>query len=124
MIELIDAPDHVVAMKLSGTLTGEDYDAVIREVEAKLGRHAKIGVLVDLCEFTDVTAEAALDDLRYGFSKLFQLSRFPREALITDKHWMKVVARVVSPLIPFVEVRAFPSAERDAAMAWVSGMGG
>jgi hypothetical protein len=120
MIERLPSPDHVTALRISGTLTGEDYDRIIADVEARLARHERIGVLMDLVDFRDVTAEAGLKDIRYDLSKLFQLHRFPREALITDKAWVRIAAEIASPLIPHVEIRAFHPEERQAAMAWVS----
>ena len=121
MIEVLASPDHVVALKISGTLDGADYDRIIAEVEAKLARHRRLGVLVDLTQFHDVTAEAAIKDLRYDLKVLFQLNRFPREAIVTDKQWMHAFARVASPLLPFIEIRAFGSGEAAAALAWAGG---
>jgi hypothetical protein len=62
MTEIYPSPDHVAAFKISGTLTGGDYDCVIAEVETKLARHDRLGVLVDLVEFEDFTAEAGWKD--------------------------------------------------------------
>jgi hypothetical protein len=45
---------------------------------------------------------------------------FPREAVISDKSWVHALARITGPLAPHVEVRAFGSQEREAAMAWVA----
>lgn len=124
MLEQLPSPDHVVALKISGTLTGDDYDRIIADVEARLSRHERIGLLMDLLEFTDFTGEAALKDIRYDLSKLFQLRRFPREAIITDKQWMRSLAKLASPLIPHVELRTFGPNERDEAMGWVSQVAG
>lgn len=118
MFEMLAAPDHVAAYRLSGTLMAEDLDRLISDVEARLTRHEKIGVLVDLTGFEDITAKATVKDLRYGFSKIFELKRFPREALITNKSWIATLAAVASPLVPFVEIRAFKPEEFDAALAW------
>ncbi len=120
MIEILPAPDHVLAVRVDGTLTADDYDRVIDAVGERLARHERIGVLVDLVAFEDVTAEAALKDARFSLSLIGMLRRFPREAVISDKQWVRVFARIADPLIPHVEVRAFGSHERDAALAWVS----
>ena len=55
MPEISPSPDHVAAFEISGTLTGGDYYCVIAEVETKLARHDRLGVLVDLVEFEDFT---------------------------------------------------------------------
>lgn len=120
MIEILPSPDHVLALRIAGTLTGGDYDRVIDAVGERLARYERLGVLVDLVAFEDVTAEAALKDARFSLSLIGMLRRFPREAVVSDKQWVRVLARIADPLIPHVEVRAFGSHERDAALAWVS----
>ncbi len=120
MIEVLDSPDHVVALKLSGTVSGEDYDRVVTEVDAKLDDHDRIGVLVDLTAFKDLTLEAGAKDARYSLRHLWQLKRFPREALITDKEWVRTLARIASPVMPHVEIRTFDPGEEAQAMSWVS----
>lgn len=120
MIELIRCADHVAAFKVSGTMTGDDYDQIIAEVEAKLARHPTIGVFMDLVDFRDFTIEAGLKDLKYDLSKLFQLKRFPRVAINTEKEWMRLAAKIADPLIPHLQMRTFPPACRDAALAWVA----
>lgn len=120
MFEILAAPDHVAAYRLSETLTAEDYEGLIADIEARLSRHEKIGVLVDLTAFKDITFMATAKDLRYSLSKVFELKRFPREALISDKGWLAALAAIASPLVPFVEIRAFRPEEYEAALAWVT----
>lgn len=120
MIDLLPAPDQVLAVKMSGTLTADDYDLVLAEMEAKLLRHERIGIFVDMTDFRDVTAGAAAKDLRFALGKIGEWRRFPREAIVTDKQWVKTLAKVVDPLVPQVEIRTFAPAERDQALAWAS----
>ena len=118
MLEVLPSPDQVAAFAVSGTLTGGDYDRIIAEVEGKLTRHERIGVLMDLTAFEDFTAEAAWKDIRYDLSKLFELKRFPREAVISSKQWMRIAVGIASPILPHVDIRVFDA--RPEAMQWVS----
>lgn len=120
MFEILAAPDHVAAYRLSGTLTADDFEGLIADIEARLTRHEKIGVLADLTGFHDITLRAGARDLRYGFSKLLELRRFPREAVISDKGWIETLVSIANPVIPFVEIRSFKPIEYEAALAWVS----
>ena len=120
MIEILDAPDHVVALRLSGRLSGPDMDALTEAVEAKLARHERIGIVADLTPLAGLTLEALAKDIRYNISKLGDWKRFPREAVITDNSWMRAAMSALDPLVPHVEVRSFAPAERDAAVAWAS----
>ena len=120
MIETYPAPDHVAAFRIAGTLSGADYDRVVGDIQDKLSRHDRIGVLVDLTAFDDFTAEALWKDVRFSFSLIGDLRRFPREAVVSDKKWVHTLARIADPLVPSVEIKAFGSDQRDAALAWVS----
>lgn len=120
MLEILPAPDHVAAYRLSDTLTEADYERLIADIEARLDRHERVAVVADLSGFHDITIRAGLMDLRYGFSKLLSLKRFPKEALITDKQWLATMAQLMSPLVPFVEIRTFRPGETEAAVAWAA----
>ncbi|MGK9232329.1 STAS/SEC14 domain-containing protein [Inquilinus limosus] len=120
MIEILPAPDHVVAMRLAGVLSEADYGRAIAETEAKLQRHDRVGAYVDMTDFDDMTAEAAARYASFSREKMGQAGRFPRKAVITDKQWLRVLIEAIDPLVPEVEARAFTSSERDKAMAWAS----
>ncbi len=93
---------------------------MISEIEAKLKIHEKIGILFDAVGFDDMTADALRKDVTYSFSKLGEWNRFARNALITDKQWMKALAAGVALFIPSIEIKTFDPGERDAAITWVS----
>jgi hypothetical protein len=124
MLTILPAPDHVAAYRLSQTLTGEDLDMMMADIEARLARHEKLGILADLTDFTDMTLAAAWKDARYSISKLWELRRFPREAVITDKGWLTGFIELLSPAIPFVTVRAFKPEDYGKALAWAGDIEG
>jgi hypothetical protein len=120
MIEFVSAPDHVFAVRLGGTLTSQDVDGSVREIEAKLQRHKRIGIFADLTGFEDVTGEALIMDFKYSFDKFGEWKRFPREAVVTDKKWIRALAALADPFVPQVEIKVFTPEERDEALAWAS----
>jgi SpoIIAA-like len=120
MIEILPAPGHVVAMRITGTLTAEDYDTAMTETEAKLRQHKHVGVYVDMSGFDDMTAEVAAKHLPYARSMLGQTERFPRKAVVTDKQWLRVLIEALDPLVPDSESRAFGPGARVEALAWAS----
>ena len=71
MLTILPAPDHVAAYRLSQTLTGEDLDAIMADIGARLARHEKIGILADMTDFTDMTLAAAWKDARYSICLLY-----------------------------------------------------
>ena len=46
MLEVLPSSDHVVALRVSGTMTGSDFDQVIEAVEAVL-RPRGVGVVIE-----------------------------------------------------------------------------
>ncbi len=120
MIEVLNAPDHVAAFRISGTVTAEDYDTVIETVEAKLGAHESIGMMVDAAGLEDMTAEAIGKRVRYGLSRLGDLHRFKRAGIVSDKQWIAALAGYADRLLPRTEARAFPPGESNAALDWVA----
>ncbi|WP_165789472.1 STAS/SEC14 domain-containing protein [Billgrantia endophytica] len=121
MIEILPAPEYVAAFRISGTLRGEDYDALIPEIEAKLEHNEHIGVLADMTEFDHMTAGAVQRDLAYALSKLGEYHRFKRAAVIADKRWIETTTRLADKLFPQLEARVFHAGELEEAMRWVAG---
>ena len=120
MIEILTAPDNVVAMRTGGVLDGADYDRVVAHVDEKLASHAKIGLVAVMTDFHGLTPEALWKDLQYNLRRISEWSRFPRCALVTDAAWLKAMAAFWNPLVPGVEIKVFAPGELDQATAWAA----
>lgn len=69
MIEIIQGlPENVVAVTVSGILTGEDYERVlVPAIEDKVQKYGKIRILYQLGKgFEGFTDSAVLEDARVG----------------------------------------------------------
>lgn len=121
MIELLDASDNVVALRATGTLTADDYDRIIAQVDDKLASHEKIGLVAEMIDFHGLTGEALWKDFQYNAKRIGEWSRFPRCALVTDAPWLKALAAFWSPLIPGVEMKSFEPGQTADAIAWAAG---
>jgi hypothetical protein len=124
MLDILPAPDHVAAYRLSGTVNESDFDRMITDVEAKLARHEKLGILADMRDFGEMTFRALLKDAQYELGNLFSLKRFPREAVVTDKGWIETLVSISNALIPYCEIQSFKPADYDKALAWAGGFEG
>jgi len=118
MIDLLDAPDHVAAVRFVDALTGADFDQLTREIEARLARHGQVGIVADLTELRSVTPAALAKDIRYNVAKLGHWRQFPREAVVTQRAWIAAVTKALDPLVPQVAVRAFEPEALADAIAW------
>src|SRR3954469_9975851 len=105
MLELLPGPDHILAIRLSGKLTGEDYDRVARELSTRLKRHEHMGLYAEAQDWRGMNAAALARDLRFAFARVGEFQRFPRAAVVTDKPWLRTVANVGDAALPRMEIR-------------------
>jgi hypothetical protein len=118
MLALIDGyPDHVVAVRGSGTVTGEDYTEVLVPAIARAtaeGRRARL--LIELGEgFEGYDASALRADAGLGIG---HFGSFERIAVVTDHDAIRTAVNVFGIFIPG-EVRLFDVAAADEARTWV-----
>lgn len=117
MLTILDlAADDVVAVKVDGKISTEQFEQVAALVEDKLRRHDKIRMYAEMDSFGGMSAEAFFADLKLAMRHWRQ---FDKEAVVTDKQWMKTVSEVAGKLLPGIEVRAFPSGAKTEARDWV-----
>ncbi|AKC85655.1 STAS/SEC14 domain-containing protein [Pseudoxanthomonas suwonensis] len=120
MIEILPAPPHVAAYRFTGTLTAEDHDRCIQDLEARLAGHRRIGIYCDMRGFTGVTPAAVGRDLRYTLGKIGQFDRFARGAVVTGRQWLASVTDFAARFFPQIEIRSFGEDEAEQAMAWAA----
>lgn len=122
MFESVKAPDHVVAYRLAGVMTANDYDRAVNALEPKLKAHPKLGFYADMTAFKSMSAEALVRDLRFHMSHLGLWQRFSRVSIVTDEPWLKAMVGILDAILPHVEARAFAPGEEAEALAWASVM--
>jgi hypothetical protein len=120
MLELIDGyPETVVAVRGSGTVTGEDYADVLAPAVAQAtadGRKARL--LLELDEgFDGYDASALRADAGVGIG---HFTSFERIAVVTDHDAIRTAVNVFGVFIPG-EVRLFDVASAAEARSWVRG---
>ncbi len=120
MFEQLVAPENVIAMRLSGTLTREDVHTYKAIIEDKIASHKHFGVCVDMSKLHDLGADALTDDAMVEFELLTHVSKFRRCALVSDKSWPITMAVAIGHLIPLLEVKSFEPEQGDAAIVWAS----
>ena len=118
MYEVIDGfPDHVVAVRGSGRITGGDYrDVLVPAVERATagGRNARL--LVELGpSFEGYDPSAMMADAGLGIG---HFGSFERIAVVTDPAWIRDSLGLFGGLIPG-EVRVFSTIDADAAADWI-----
>lgn len=89
-------------------------------LERQLSAHQRVAIFGDFTDLQGLTLDALLKDVRYSASKLGELKRFSRVAVVSDTPWLRAWAKLGWTLVPQATVRTFGSTERDAALAWAA----
>jgi len=102
-------------MKVIGKLSHDDYEIMIPMLEKAIRdiRQPVIRAIVDLTELEGWELRAAWDDLKLG---LRHNREFEKVALLGNRNWEKVAARV-SNWFTSGEIRYFE--DRQEALAWL-----
>ena len=120
MLEILDSPKHLVAMKLSGKLTAEDVTRAYKATEDALKDNDRISFFGEIDPSMTLTFEGLLKDLVEGVGQLGKLSRYSRVAVVTDRGWIAALTRVEGLVLSYIDFRVFGHAERTKAFAWAS----
>ena len=118
MIEILAGfSENVIAMRASGHITRQDYDTVlIPRVEAAARTHPKLRLYYEIgAEYTGIAPGAMWEDAKVGIE---YWSRWERMAVVTDIAWIAHTLHAFGFVMPGA-LRVFPTAERDAARAWI-----
>jgi hypothetical protein len=119
MIRLLsDMPAGVLGLEAVDDVEKEDYEnVVVPVIEQAIDRHGTIRLVYVLGhEFDDYEGEAVWEDIKLGAK---HPTAFERIAVVTDARWARPAMRVFSVLWPG-KARAFPLAERSAAVTWAA----
>jgi SpoIIAA-like len=119
MIERLDSPDTVLAMKAVGKVSKDDFESVVdpaaHEMLERLGELRFVYVLGD--EFEGYSFGAGWEDAKLGLGHLTKWKRF---AVVTNKDWVHHMVGAFGWMMPG-EMKLFDVAETDAAITWAAG---
>ena len=121
MHKFLKSPDDVLAVKISGTITGEDLDAIMDRTDSIMAKHDKLHVYVETHDVTGMNLSALPHHMGRAFPLFGKLNRFGRVAVVSDQAWMRVGTRLESAMLPNISYRVCKPEERDDALAWALG---
>jgi hypothetical protein len=119
MHRFIDSPDDVLALEISGTITGDDLNAIMDRTDAIMARPGKVHVFVETQGIGGMQLSALPHHLSRALPLFGKLDRFGRVAVVADQAWMRAGSRLESAMLPNISYRVVGPEERDEALAWV-----
>jgi hypothetical protein len=124
MLELIDSADDVIALKMSGKITGADLDAVMNRLDHIMASHDKVHVFAETHSIDGIEISGLPAYLARALPQFGKLGRFGRVAVVADQAWIRAGTRLESALLPNISYRTYMPEERAEALAWVTGASG
>src|SRR5687768_5408223 len=121
MLEMIDSPDDVIAIRVSGKIVGSDLDAIMDRLDAVMASHDKVHVFVETHGIDGIELAGLPSYMARAMPLFGKLTRFGRVAVVADQAWVRLGTQIESAMLPFISYRVFEPRERDEALAWVEG---
>jgi hypothetical protein len=115
--ELSDMPAGVIGFEVVGTVRAEDYRDVVLPALERAAVDGEVRFVVVIPDFHGMSGGALWQDLKVGVE---HFQAWKRIALVTDIEWVERMASMFGWMTPG-DLRHFPLAERDAAVAWAAG---
>ena len=114
--ELSGLPDGVIGFETTGKVRAEDYRDVVLPALERAAAAGEVRFVVVIPEFHGMSGGAVWQDLKVGIE---HWRAWKRIALVTDIGWMENMTSLFGWMTPG-EVRHFPLAQRDEAIAWAA----
>jgi hypothetical protein len=113
---LPESTGNLVAVSVSEKLTSQDFNLYCSLVKERIEKFGTARVYFEMKEFTGWETgsfiENAVFDIIHG-------SKFGRVAMVGDKMWQQLAARIASP-VKKEGIKYFDMNERELAKKWVA----
>ena len=121
MLELLDSPEDVIALRVSHKITDTDLNAIMDRLDGLMSNQDKVHVFVETHAIEGIEISALPSYVARALPLFRKLDRFGRVAVVADQAWVRVGTRLESALLPNISYRTYMPEERDEALAWVTG---
>ena len=116
--EMTDLPEGMLGFRISGDVTGGDYDSVLTPaIDRAIEKFDRIKLLAQVGpDFKGYSLDAVWDDTKLG---LRHWNGFDRVAVVTDVGWIRMGVKAMAFMMP-CPVQLFAIDELDDAKRWLS----
>ncbi len=116
MIEILEqSTGACLAVRFSGSVTGEEYQQFLDAIGYRLRNRDKVCLICELKGFDFYgDFEAARKDFKFGFG---EYKRIYRAAFVGDQKWLEWFIRLIAPFTK-VEEKHFSADQFDEALNW------
>ncbi len=119
MLEVIPFGEgNIIGFRLKGKIEDNEFDEIVRTMEERLKEHKKLRIYAEIEEFKGMSVNTFMKDIHYS---LKHWRDFDKEAVVSDKGWLKTWVEIAGSLFPGIEVKHFSFEEKEKAKEWVRG---
>jgi hypothetical protein len=117
MLEIIPFDEgNIIGFRLSGKMEDEEFDEIVSLMDERLMEHKKLRVYAEVEEFKGMSVNTFMKDLHYSLRHWRDVEK---EAVVSDKGWLKAWVEIAGSIVPGVEVKFFPFEETAKAKEWI-----
>ena len=118
MHDFLDLPDpNIVGVKLSDTLTKDDYEAFASVLEDQFAAHITTRVLLVMEDVDDWAPAEQWEDLAFDVRHLNDVDKV---AVVGDDLWERWLEKVEA-LFPMSTIQTYDAADQEEALDWIRG---
>jgi len=107
--------DNIIAYRVSGKLTHQDYQDFLPILEALLKENPSLSLFIELDNFKGWDLQAAWDDFKFGMEHADDMSRV---AIVGHHTWQKWMIRLAQPFMK-AEIQYFTHEHLIEAWDWL-----
>ena len=121
MIEMLESPDDVIAVRIAHKITGDALDTIMKRLDLIMAEHEKVHLFVETHAIDGIELSSLPTYWARALPLFGKLHRFGRVAVVADQGWIRAGTRIESAILPFISYRTFTPEQRDEAFGWVTG---
>ena len=90
---------------------------MVKSIENRLEKEEKLRIYAEVSNWSGMSLEAFIKDIKFS---LQHFKDFEKEAIVSERGWLKSLAAVGNTLFSSIEVKHFTFAEKDQALEWIN----
>ena len=122
MLHILESAHDVIAVEVSGKITGKDLETVMDRLDTVLAQvEEPVHVFVETRAISGIEILGLPAYVARALPLFGKLGRFGRVAVVADQSWVRIGTRLESAILPNISYRTFMPDRRAEALAWVEG---
>ena len=120
MLEIIPFEEkNIIGFRLEGSIDDDGLDRGFEELREVLEGNDKVRVYAEVENIGWESVETFFRNMKMKLEVLGEIGKFEREAVVSDKGWLEIATKIGDILLPGLDVRHFPVAEKERALEWI-----